>query len=268
MKRYGIWLLLWCAGSLWAATPEVYRAHGSGHLVIAPDGRVDDVHLNQAFGSEADQVLRGRIQGWRFEPLLEGGKPVRAKARFTITAQIDAGIEGKNYLRIIQVDFLSQPAEKSKQRMINLKEPDYPRDAARAGIGAEFELLLMLDQSGKVLESARDGAWVSGEGRIPQKSTQQEFLSLFLDATDRAVDQWDLAPLATRGVRFVRIPVQFRTKTGKNKSPWRRSYSVAVKRANWLNQPVLPPPTLVTMDGSVGRSDLRLLSPLDETSAP
>jgi periplasmic protein TonB len=74
--------------------PDEYRRRQIGGrvllwLAIGPDGRVEDVRIEQSSGHlPLDQSALAAVRNWRFAPAQRGGEPVRFEVRLPVTFSI------------------------------------------------------------------------------------------------------------------------------------------------------------------------------------
>ncbi len=122
-----------------------YALYAEGEIVLNPDGTVRDYTLTSTElpPSIAAPVDRS-VRSWRFVPVLVDGQPVVAKSHWNLHLSLEP-LDGAYQMRISKVTF-GDP-----RRAHGLAPPNYPRDAAIAGVGAQVDLALKLDDKGKVI---------------------------------------------------------------------------------------------------------------------
>lgn len=117
-----------------------------GQLEIGPDGAVRSFEVTSKLAPVLANLVQRKVQAWTFEPIAVEGKPVIAKTRARLALRAIPH-EGDYQLRIEDVSF------GDAARTPDLKPPRYPRDAARAGVGAKVLLMVRLDGDGRVIEA-------------------------------------------------------------------------------------------------------------------
>jgi hypothetical protein len=145
------------------------RAEGSGKLVIAEDGSVSEVALDESLGKRVDEALREKMRDWKFEPVVEQGQPVEAVAHmsFSVLADVDAA-DGAE-LKLDHVSFVDPPGTgdwdpASRQR------PEYPKALLQQRLGARVELLVEIGPDGKPLRAA----FAEGELFLPSDRKRRD----------------------------------------------------------------------------------------------
>ncbi|MBK8285351.1 MAG: hypothetical protein IPK97_10995 [Ahniella sp.] len=253
-------MLILSTSMVWAADHEILRANGSGHLVIDPNGAVSELQFDQSFGKEIDPILRDRVQAWRFEPITKEGKPVNAKAHFQLTLQADFGDKSTGELRIVRADFVDPPVEGKVESRTVVVPPRYPVEALKARLGAELIVLVKIDETGKVVELSGQNSWLNGRKGSLSATRQDAAMKAFIEATDKAVSQWQFPELAAQGKHFAEVPVLF---TIGRPTVWRQSYPVQFAKEPWTAEIEAGKLGSVNSDGSSTNAEFRLLDRLD-----
>lgn len=130
-------------------TAATYEMVANGEVQIGPDGRVSDYRLKSELVPSVAELVNRSVRRWRFEPILQDGRPVIAKTglRIRLTAERAADDADKYVVRVAGVE-LGAP-----ERSSGGEPPRYPDRAARAGLNAKVMLALRLDQTGRVVEA-------------------------------------------------------------------------------------------------------------------
>lgn len=249
-----------------AEEAKIFRADGSGHLVIQPDGTVASVQFNEQFGKEIDPILKARVLSWRFEPILKDGKPVRAAAYFRLALQAEFAEGREGQLRITNAQFVDPPESGTKvgqgkrDATPALAAPRYPKDMMREGYGADVTIIAKIDEHGKVIATSGQNGWLTGRDISIRADKQQRAMAKFIEASEAAVMQWTLPEVAKTGKRIVQIPITFMLDT---RSPWRRAHLVRVEKQPWTAEAGAQALAMVSPDGKASRDDVRLLDALD-----
>ena len=137
MKRLG--LLLLCAatcGIAVAQTASEVRAKAessllvNGHVVVAPDGTVSSFDLDRQESDAVTALIKQYSSSWRFEPVLDNGKPVEAKAPMHL--RVVASPDGDGYqLHVVSASFGS-PSD-HRDELVTIKDHSArPTFSARA----------------------------------------------------------------------------------------------------------------------------------------
>jgi outer membrane biosynthesis protein TonB len=255
--------LLLAASPVLAATSQVqvYTARAEGSLTIGTDGRVLDVELTSdaALGAGVLDGYEKRIRTWRFEPVVEGGKPINARARMHLylAAAREKG-NPKATFGVRSVRFLDEPGTLLYARGSSLAPPGYPSNALRAGVGAEVMLLVKLDAQGRVQRVATEQLALLGvASRQPH---QANLATQFRRAAEKAVAQWTLAGHPDGQV--LRVPVRFSV---DRQSGWIPTAVQPVDLPEWAVLERATEQATQLSDGGVATAgQFKLLTPLDE----
>ena len=68
--------------------PKEYPSPAEGHVVIAPDGSVQDVNVRTELGDDIVPGIEALIAKWRFEPLPAGARPARVTMKLMLAARL------------------------------------------------------------------------------------------------------------------------------------------------------------------------------------
>lgn len=259
MKRL-LFVLLYSAATAFAADAETLRANGSGELIINTEGKVVSLDFATSFGDQIDAVLEQRIGAWRFEPIVENGKPVQARAHFQLSLQADFAQDRMGELRITDIDFVNPPMKDVPPFAEGVVPPRYPPQMLRDRLGAEVILQIKIDESGKVLETSGQSGWLFARYPSNSEKKNQRAMTAFIGAADKAVREWRFTELARQGKRYGQLPITFFLNTG---SPWRRAQWVRMPKEDWTAQIDAASFGAVNSSGVPLRTDLRLLDALD-----
>lgn len=197
-----------------AASQAVYRMGLSGDIVIDTEGNVRDYTLNnQKLTPEIAALVDNSVRKWRFEPILVDGRPVNAKTRLRML--LEAQHQGDIYQ--VRVSSIAFGAPERDNR--NLRPPNYPMVAARAGVEAIVVLVLRLNAEGRVTDSYPESTSLSGTG--PERIVQQ-WRTIFEDNAMAAAKRWRFSITETVDGKpamdsAVRIPVEYRLMHSRSK---------------------------------------------------
>ena len=92
------------ASPAFAADPEYLVEEAAGTITVAPDGSVADVRIGERdrIGEAASAGLEAQVRTWRFEPVIEAGRAVQAKAylRVSLVVVQEPGAEVMLFLEL------------------------------------------------------------------------------------------------------------------------------------------------------------------------
>lgn len=208
--------------------PQVFTAYTTGELSIDADGRVVDLKVDHKKLDVA--VMRdaeAQMRQWRFEPILEDGQPVGARARMSIhlVATQDPGVEGfrvafdRVHFRELAQDERGQPSSH------RLPSPTYPHNGQVRGVGARVDLLLRLDEEGRVSRAA-----VTRLDLLGNVAGNDAVAAEFIRSSERSAIQWRLP---NHKGRTVIVPVRFHP-PGSKGDRWIRTLGVPVEVPAWV----------------------------------
>ncbi len=239
---------------------EVYTARTTGELVIDTEGRVVELSLeHKALGDEVMKGFENQIRQWRFEPILQEGSPVSAKALMALDMVVirQPGVDGLR-LGFEQVQFKDPAQWQSDEKLSRgLKPPRYPREAGERSIGARVNLLLRLDEAGRVTHAAAESVKLLGDelGNAPARNAR-----LFSRAAERAAADWQI-PGIEGGV--VVVPVSFMPYNYRGER-WIRTRGMPVEAPAWVAIERASKEVIALGDGGTQSSERwKLLTPLD-----
>jgi hypothetical protein len=232
-----------------------YNLDAVGNIVINPDGTVHEYTLKSELPPAIAAPVDRNIRSWRFQPVTVDGRAVSARTHFFISLIVEP-VGDHFQLRIADLNFGGPPLQKGS------KAPQYPRDAAYAGVGAKVIVVLKLDSTGAV--SAAHAYQVSLNVKAPEKVAGRLRRQFELASTRAAMDwKFDLTediPGQAPGMVIQKV-VQFVPPT-TDRSPdfeaWRAYVPGPSVAVPWLE------PGVVVADADVARassSEARLLSP-------
>jgi hypothetical protein len=261
MKAITIFLLLAASPAL-AAAPvvQLYTARAEGSLTIGADGRVLDVELSSDvnLGKEVLAGYEQRIRAWRFEPILENGRPVNAKGlmHLSLVAAREEGSDAATFA-IRRVQFLDPPDAAADPGEARLKPPPYPMNAYRAGAGADLVLVIKLDAQGKVLSAATETLELLGVGA--KQPHQKNLAAQFSRVAERTAGSWIIPGQEPDAV--VRVPVRFST---ERMAGWSPIAPQPLQLPEWaVLELATEQVTELSASGMAAAEQFKLLTPLD-----
>lgn len=263
MKIWMAGLLLALAGMAQAADKARFTAEVEGRITIGTDGRVVDVQLEDADWM-GQPVLEGyllKIRGWRFEPVVEDGKPINATSpmRLRLAAVRDDAAKTAHFA--IEQAWFPDPAQ-SRELPEGMKHfPVYPTDAARNGVGAVVILVARVDAEGVPEEMGVEYLHLVGSnpGNHAKHLGRQ-----FVQATEAAARRWRIPGADARGL--VRIPVKYTPPASSSpRAGWEPVYPVPHQAPAWIAKATAAeaPVLELAANGTPASPKLRLLTALD-----
>ena len=219
------------ASPAFAADPEYLVAEAAGTITVAPDGSVADVRIGERdrIGEAASAGLEAQVRTWRFEPVIEAGRAVQAKAylRVSLVVVQEPGAEQAE-MSVRDVWFLDPP-ERAGGKPVgasdSLKPPAYPYRALQAGAGAEVMLFLELGEDGRVARVGTERVALLG---APQGASTGKLAKLMSTAAERAASDWRIAGYEPG--QTVRVPVRF----SGSRPGWLRMHPVPIEPVPWI----------------------------------
>lgn len=234
MKRAALglaWLvvLLACA-STWAAGPRAVRRQVEasmlviGRISIDGAGNVSGYSLHQPdkLPKGVTDLVDKVVPGWKFEPVLLAGEPVNATADMSIRF-VAKKADADNYSVELRsaafgdaaAKLPRQPTHQEKHRKQDacpsLRPPNYPQQAAAAGVMANVYMLVKADREGKPLEAIAEQVNLKV---IDSEHSMERWRRMFVQASVARAKEWCFAPLqagseAKDGFQVLRVPVVF-----------------------------------------------------------
>lgn len=185
-----------------------YEMVADGEVRIDPEGRVSDYSVSSELAPEIAALVDRSVRRWRFEPILQDGRPVIAKTalRIRLLARRSKDDSDDFTVSIASVEF-GAPRRSSAG-----EPPRYPRLAANARLGAKVLLLLRIDETGKVVEA--HPYQTSLGARTRSENDAESWRELFERASITAAKTWkyDLTEsVAGRRIgTYALLPIVFR----------------------------------------------------------
>jgi hypothetical protein len=212
------------------AEPEIYTASTTGELTIDGEGRVVEVSLQRKrLGDDVIAGFEDQIRSWRFEPILQAGQPVRARASMRLDLAVLRGGELPGLrLAIERVEFFD-PAEPEPAAWAGrlMDSPHYPRLELGKGVGALVMLLVRLDDEGHVAQVATHRVTLLGEEVSPRVDRQ---VRAFTESAEKAAQGWRIPGMKGQ---VVQVPVRYSTQRPGSER-WIRTRPMAVEVPDWV----------------------------------
>lgn len=214
------------AGAVGNPAPE-FEMEVKGRIEIGPEGHVlsytiDDSKVTQA---AVKTLVRKAVDSWRFEPIIDNGKPVIGMTGMSLT--LSAIPDGDAYLMRVDGVYFGTASPS------NLKSPEYPSDLARQGVSGQVVLVLRLDAEGRVTKVHVERTDL---GRVGPAKTMGRWRRGFEDVAMEAARGWQFDPVEVFDGKpvagDVRIPVSFQFYGTK----WAKLYRGESTLAPWLTE--------------------------------
>lgn len=221
MKRLGMLLLgLALCGAAMAQTASAVRKRAesslllNGHVVVAPDGAVSsfDLDKQEALPEAVVDLVKRNSARWRFEPVLENGAPVTAKAPMHLRVVASPTGDGDAFqLRIASATFGDRSYEQGVTYKDHSALPYYPKDAIRARAGGTVFLLLRIQRDGSIGDVAAEQVNLDQVGPEPAMRRMREILA---DASVTVARKWTFNPPQSGPFKdtdswIIRVPINF-----------------------------------------------------------
>ena len=230
MKRWGMELLcLALCGIAAAQAADTAPGHTeasllvNGHILLAQDGTVsafDLDHQDQLPAPVVDMIKRSSAR-WRFEPVLENGAPVAAKAPMHLRIVASPAADGQTFqVRIASATF----ANGSYAHGVTYKDHSamltYPDAAVRAGIGGTVFLVLRIQRDGTVGDAAAEQVNLDHTG---SEGVLRQLRNALAESSVRVARKWVFNPPAGPHKYddswIIRMPITYKLQTDQTRGP-------------------------------------------------
>lgn len=128
----------------------------TGEIHIATDGSVESMQLNhvERLGSHIEAFIRSTVMAWRFEPIMEQGVVVPAKAPLSLWLTAAETDDGDFQASISSVSFQDyDPDDETRVRYDQIRKPRYPDRIAYAGVMGEVFVVVKVGRDGRVADA-------------------------------------------------------------------------------------------------------------------
>lgn len=242
-----------------AGGPSFWMARAEGEVVIGPDGRVNSVALTSGIDGAVRASVEQRVASWRFEPIVELGRPVIAKARVSLQLRAVELEDGGMQVSIADAFFPRSAAEQQQaaSMILHRERISYPKSALRERVGGEVILAVELDAQGVPVRIAPRSGWLFGPDRAAKRSAH--WMQVLAEEAARSVRKWRFAEREVIGSEVVLVPVTFHA----GKSDWHQAHWVELPEPESTHASNQVPPARLSADGDAEAESIRLLSPLD-----
>lgn len=242
------------AADLRAAEASVWIARSEGELTIGPDGQVLDVTLTMDADKSVRNAVEARVRTWRFEPIVEAGRPVKARAPMVLRLAATEAADGSMEVRIEDVFFPLSKQEKARAAgfLLQKERIAYPKRALRALVGGEVLLVVELDDQGVPQHVTGRSSWLYGPSSAARKRV--EWMDMLIESAARSVRNWRFATPEVIGSRTVQVPVTFEA---GNRPFWHQAHWVSYDEPDRSEGSS----TRLSPDGQPSDTDVKLLTP-------
>ncbi len=210
--------------ALAAKTPVEASMVLTGTITVNPDGSVRGYALHDAdkVPPGVVQLVKRTLQGWRFFPIVEHGKPVTARAGMTVRVTADMvdakhvaiKVSGAQFgCSAYQADALLPGACKPATivQPLQRKLPLYPLDAAHLGAEGVVYLVVEVGRDGHVMHAAARQVNLYHRLQTDQAAMRESLAQ----AAQRAALKWTfkvptVGPEAAMDHWIVQVPVDYR----------------------------------------------------------
>lgn len=230
---------------------SVLTTQVDGQIVIDTEGQLVDYQIETAMTDRLRDLLQQRVRTWKFQPVLVGGKPVRAKTQMRVT--LVAQQKGEDYK--VDVDNVTFPGA-AKDAVVpdavadaespvhiakkSMTAPGYPMGLAQAGVQGIVLLYLRIGADGRVQDVvAVQSSLLDVRGR---ESVLADAVKMLEDNTVKQARRWrfdvKVSDAAKAGPEHftAAVPVAYVMFGGQKAKPgmWRTEVRGPRKEPAWL----------------------------------
>lgn len=203
MKRtWWLAIALWaCAFSALAAGTDAVRKQVESSMLVTgtvdidDEGRVERYSLDkrEALPPAVVSLIDKHAPGWRFEPVVVGGKPVKARAKMSLRLVANRLAEDAYQVRIRSGVFGDDSTAARGEHVTadKMRPPEYPPAAYRSGIQGTVYLVLRIGRDGKVEDAVAEQVNLTVVGTEEQMRRGRELLGA---AAMKSARRWRFTP--------------------------------------------------------------------------
>ncbi len=249
----------------------------SGELLLSEEGTVVSIRLDkeEALPVAITDYLRATMLPWRFEPVREQARPVRAKVPVSLRVVAKQRDDDSFEVSLRGVNFIGSGKDDPRYlACTSTTPPRYPREAIDAGVGGSVYLRLRVGRDGKVTQAFAEQVNLKF---VSREREQQKFRQLFAESAIEQALKWSYrtpteGELADRPYWDVWLPVDY-SFSDRRGTPvdsygrWQVYVAGPIQRAPWAESATQTWFSLDALDdGRVymadGNSGPQLLTPL------
>lgn len=193
--------------------PEQYLSPAEGHVVVAPDGSVEDVKVRTPLGDDIVSGIEAMVAKWRFEPLPAGARPAHVNMKLMLAARIWPGQDrtqiGVQTAHFTYAEGRNRPIFALSRPIPTLTPPTVTglRDAPRPVPAAQLTVVAHLDAQGRPDHVELVQGW-----HISAKPDAAEHVArwqeLFMEAIRAASASWVIPGHGEGGCVVVPVSIQ------------------------------------------------------------
>ncbi|MBD8880271.1 energy transducer TonB [Rhodanobacter sp. 7MK24] len=221
----------------------------NGTIVLTQDGTVQSAVIDDPakYGQPIADMVRNAALQWHFQPLLQDGQPVVAKASMHARVVLKQKPDGNYTARIKGVTFGDYNSTDTDTLHITEDDkkifPHYPEMALRAHVQGEVYLALHIDHGGHVTDAVVEQVNLDNIG---PDTLLNECRKMLADAALQAARRWTYTipttgRLAKQDSWTARVPVIFNlAPPGQTTAPevvWRTYVPGPYTPAPWVDKP-------------------------------
>lgn len=242
----------------------------TGTIGVTPQGTVLGYALDhpEKLPPLVADVIGKTLPTWTFQPVVEHGKPVSAKARMSLRLVAKPIGDGKFEVAIHSAYFGDQS---EGIKAVSTRQPRYPREAIQDRASGTAYVVLRIDRAGHVADAFAEKVNM----RLIAEDVELDRLrKLFAEASLKALRQWTFTPAASADqepYREVRVPVSYDVSdpghlpVGEAYGQWQGYVPGPEQAAPWFDKSdvLTAGADALPGDGVYGKPSLSLLTPLD-----
>ena len=186
----------------------------AGTLDIEPDGSVSGYSLEHSntLPTAITALASKALPQWRFDPVLQDGKPVKARAKMSL--QFIGNQLDKTHYAVELRGATFTDSKAAMDEVISLqqmKTPSYPQDMINADVTGTVYLALRIDRQGHVTDAIAEQVNL---GRLSSPAVMNQWRASFVRSTLQAAKGWTFntpttGPSANETSWTVQVPVAF-----------------------------------------------------------
>jgi hypothetical protein len=214
-------LLVLATMSAQAATRQDVESSAvvNGTIVLAKDGTVQTAVIDDAakYGQPIADMVRNAALQWHFQPVLQDGQPVVAKASMHARVVLSKKPDGNYNAHIRGVTFGDYNSTDTNTDTLHITAddkkifPNYPEMAIRAHVQGTVYLALRIDHSGHVTDAVAEQVNLDNIG---PDNLLNEYRKMLADSALKAAHRWTYTTpttgrLAKQDSWTAHVPVTF-----------------------------------------------------------
>ncbi|MBD8899027.1 energy transducer TonB [Rhodanobacter sp. DHG33] len=252
-------LLAMAAMGTQAATKPAVESSAvvNGTIVLAKDGTVQTAVVDDPakYGQPIADMVRNAALQWHFQPVLQDGQPVVAKASMHARVVLTQKPDGNYSARIKGVTFGDpDPNDTSTLRADKKIIPHYPQDAIRARVQGTVYVALHVDRSGHVTQAVAEQVNLGVQG---QEGVLAHYREVLAHSALSTIQKWTFLPPTTGKLSkddswTVHVPVTYNLNVvgaPKSNHVWQTYVPGPYTPAPWVDRPDVDAADALADDG-------------------